>query len=96
MIVKLIIVTCGSNHRVPVSSYSDNRINYATLAYSNCKKTILINFVIHYSPKHLMLLSIGSNSHSPFPKHVDTFGPVSVWPVGQLKLIVVPSNAGLI
>ena len=58
----------------------------------------LLSLKCHYhewSPLHLILLSFRSESHSPFPIHVDVFGPVSICPMGELKLIIAPSNDGL-
>ena len=54
-------------------------------------------FSCNSSPLHLNLSFLGSGSHSPFDIHVaiDVFGPVSIIPVGQLKLMVAPSNDGL-
>ena len=37
-----------------------------------------------------------SGSHSPFSIQVDAFDPVSVSPDGQLKVTVVPSEAGFL
>ena len=38
--------------------------------------------------------SLGSGSHSPFSIHVYELEPVSMWPGGQLKVIVFPITVG--
>ena len=48
----------------------------------------------HDLPLHSIILSTGSDSHSPFPVHVAVLGPMSTCPVGQLKLTDAPSNDG--
>ena len=69
--------------------------------YVNRRRNIFPNIFLynnmhnyHDLPLHSIILSTGSDSHSPFPVHVAVLGPMITCPVGQLKLTDAPSNDG--
>ena len=47
---------------------------------------VLINLLLHST-------SLGSGSHSPFPMHVDAFGPESTSPGEQANVTLAPSTS---
>ena len=47
---------------------------------------VLINLLLHST-------SLGSGSHSPFPMHVDVFGPERISPGEQANVTLTPSTS---
>ena len=54
--------------------------------YDQLSLEMLINLLLHST-------SLGSGSHSPFPMHVDEFGPESISPGEQANVTLAPSTS---
>ena len=74
----LLLVCCCHSHQ---SLWKLELHNYDQLSLE-----VLINLLLHST-------SLGSGSHSPFPMHVDEFGPESTSPGGQANMTLAPSTS---
>ena len=54
--------------------------------YDQLSLEVFINLLLHS-------ISLGSGSHSPFPMHVDEFGPESISPGEQANVTLAPSTS---
>ena len=68
------------------SSVSVESITAELHYYDQLSLEVLISLLLHST-------SLGSGSHSPFPMHVDAFGPESISPREQANVTLVSSTS---